>query len=321
MKLPGVSSVSVSSRVPGEWKNLPQVRVTTPENNAGLLCYFIGADENFFDTYEMKLVSGINFREDFPGDSSSIIINEIAAEKLGISQPGEEVVIPSVNMAVNEQLLEEPFRARVIGIVRNFNFQSLHQEIAPLVIGYQSNPIHSIDYFTIRISSNNMAESLEQMQAAMHTVDPNHLLEYNFLDERLSDFYTQDLQSSRLFAVAAGVAIGLACLGLFSLVSFNTAQRTREIGVRKVLGATTSQITVMLCSEYVKLVAIGFAIAIPLSFWALNQWLCSFAYRISVAWLILLTACTISFAVTIVTVGLKSMRAAVANPADSLRTE
>jgi putative ABC transport system permease protein len=224
-------------------------------------------------------------------------------------------------MAVNDELLEEPFHARVIGIVADFNFQSLHQQIDPLVIGYQNNPIHSIDYFTLRMSTSNMDASLKQIQAIMYTVDPSHLLEHNFLDERLADFYRQDIQRGRLFAVAATVAIGLACLGLFSLVSFNTEQRTKEIGVRKVLGATVSQITLMLCSEYVKLVVIGFLIAIPVAVWALNEWLSSFAYRISVDWFILITACIISLVVTIFTVGFKSLRAAVANPANSLRTE
>jgi putative ABC transport system permease protein len=318
--IPSATHVTVTSRVPGEWKNLPQVRVNTLENPKGPSAYFIGADENFIATFEMILLSGRNFQESFPGDSSSVILNETAATELGVAA-GDEVVIPSELGGAEEEMLDQPYKATVIGIVKDFHFQSLHQKIAPMVIGYRNNPINNIDYFTVRLQNVNMENVLEAMGAAIHRVDPNHLLEYNFLDQRLADFYEADKKRSALFMIAAGVAIALACLGLFSLVSFSTAQRTKEIGVRKVLGASVTQVTVLLSKDYVKLVVIGFVLAAPFSVWALQGWLSSFAYRIDIGWLILTAACLVSLAIALLTVGYKSIRAAVANPVKSLRSE
>lgn len=318
--IPSASHVTVTSRVPGEWKNLPQVRVNTSENPNGPSAYFIGADENFLATFEIKLLTGRNFQESFPADSSSVILNETAAAQLGVRE-GAQVVIPSELGAAEEELLDQPYRATVIGIVQDFHFQSLHQKIAPMVIGYRNNPISNIDYFTVRLQNTNMDKALEAMGAAIHRVDPNHLLEYNFLDQRLADFYQADKKRSALFTMAAVVAIALVCLGLFSLASFNTALRTKEIGVRKVLGASVSQIMVLLSKDYLKLVAIGFILAAPFSVWVLREWLSSFAYRIEIDWIILAGACAVSLLVALLTVGYKSIRSAVANPVKSLRSE
>ncbi len=319
-QIPGATHVSVSSRIPGEWKNLAQVRTITSTDPVGSFNYFIGADEDFLNTFEIQLMQGRNFQTDFPADSSSVLLNETAARLMNV-EVGDELTVPSVNMAVSENPLDAPFRARVIGIIQDFHFQSLHQKIAPLMIGYRNNPVQSIDYFTMRLNTNDLEKSLEAMQAALHKVDNSHLLEYNFLDQRLSDFYKADEKRSALFTMAAVVAVALACLGLFSLASFNTALRTKEIGVRKVLGASVSQITVLLSKDYLKLVALGFVLAAPFSWWALQGWLASFAYRIEIGWLILAVACIISLLIALLTVGYKSVMAAIANPIHSLRSE
>lgn len=319
--IPGVTSVSVSSRIPGEWKNFPTVPLNTFANPNGPRAYYIGADENFLSTFKMQLVAGRNFQEDMPADSSSVLINETAANLLGITEPGLEAVIPSVNMAVADVPLGEPFKVKIIGIVKDFHFQSLHQKVAPMVIAYRNNPIHRIDYFTVRVSMEDMDNKLARMQEIFYNIDGEHLLEANYLDQRLAQNYQQDAKRGQLFGMTAIIAIVLACLGLFSLASFTTALRTKEIGVRKVLGASVAQVTFMLSSDYIKLVGLGFILAVPFSYWALQGWLSSFAYRIEIGWLILATACLISIVIALMTVGYKSIRAAISNPVNSLRNE
>lgn len=322
MSIPEVKDVTVSSRVPGEWKNLPQVGVAVGNSETPEQFYFMGVDDAFFRTFEIDLVAGRNFTAINPADSASFIINETAAKALGFNgRPGEPLSIASVNYAVSEDRLEHPFKGRIIGIVKDFHFQSLHQKIGPLIVAYYNNPIHSIDYFSVRLTEGNVPAVLKQMERALHKVDPTHLLEYNFLDQRLEDFYRQDVKRGQIFALAAGVSIGLACLGLFSLVSFMTEQRTKEIGVRKVLGATSAQIVLMLSGNYLKLVMIGFVIATPLAIWTLGKWLESFAYRITIDWITVLAACILSLMVALLTVGYKSLGAAKRDPVKSLRNE
>lgn len=319
--IPGVSSVSVSSRIPGEWKNFPTVPLNTFDNPNGPRAYFIGADEEFLSTFKMQLVAGRNFSSSMPADSSSILINETAAAVLGITEPGLEAVIPSVNMSVTDVPLREPFKVKIIGIVKDFHFQSLHQKVAPMVIAYRNNPVHRIDYFTVRVAMEDMDKKLAAMQEIFYEVDGEHVLEANYLDQRLAENYQQDAKRGQLFGMTAIIAIVLACLGLFSLASFNTALRTKEIGVRKVLGASVAQVTFMLSSDYIKLVGIGFILAVPVSYWALQSWLSSFAYRIEIGWFILAAACAISILIALLTVGYKSIRAALANPVNALRSE
>jgi putative ABC transport system permease protein len=189
------------------------------------------------------------------------------------------------------------------------------------MIAYRSSPVQSIDYFTVRLLPGDLENTLKSMEKVIKQIDPDHPLEYNFLDDRLADFYQEDKKRGELFGMAALVSIGIACLGLFSLASFNTEQRTKEIGIRKTLGASVAQITVLLSSDYVKLVAIGFLIAAPLSLWALNKWLSTFAYRVEIGALILSVAGVLSVSIALLTVGLKSVKAAMSNPVKSLRNE
>jgi putative ABC transport system permease protein len=321
-RIPNVSSVCVSSRVPGEWKNIPQTGITFNGTDVKEKLFFMGADDAFLKTFGIDLISGRNFSESIPGDSASFLVNETAAKMLGIQVPAnDEVSIERVNYSVEDSDLEQPFKGRVIGVVKDFHFQSLHQQIGPLLIAWRSNPIHSIDYFSLRLSGGDWPVALKEVEKAFQKVDETHLIEYNFLDQRLADFYREDIKRGEIFAVATGIAIALACLGLFSLASFMTEQRTKEIGIRKALGATTSQIVVMLSGSYLKLVVVGFIIATPLAVWALSHWLESFAYRISIGWLSVGAACVLSLFIAIVTVGLKSLKAAMENPVRALRSE
>ena len=254
--------------------------------------YFIGADDAFLKTYQVALVKGRNFLQGTP-DSASVLINETAAKALRIINPSQQLIeIPSVNFGGDFSPLNKPFTARVIGIVKDFNFQSLHEPLAPMVIACQNNPIHSIDYFTVRLAPGNESATLKSMDAILHNIDQNHLFEYHFLDKQWDLFYRNDRIRETIFLAMAALAIFIACLGLFGLSTYAAEQRIKEIGIRKVLGASVTQLTQMLSKDFLKLVFIACIIAFPLSCWIMNKWLQSFAYRINISWWMFIAAGT-----------------------------
>jgi putative ABC transport system permease protein len=313
-KLPQVKDVTVSSRVPGEWKDLPRIAVKNEkiQTPAGEEMYFIGVDDHFLKTYEVGLLKGRNFDKTVLGDSSSVLINELAAKQLGITQPSEQLI---------DMPLEKPFRVRVIGIVKDFNFQSLRQPVAPMLLGYQKNPIQNIDYFTLRLTSNASSETLRQMDAILHSVDPKHLFEYHFLDKQWDLFYREDQIRQTIFLIVALLTILIACLGLFGLATYAAEQRIKEIGIRKVLGASVGSIVTMLSKDFLKLVLVATIIAFPLSWLAMHNWLQDFAYRINISWWIFAAGGLIALLIALFTISFQAIKAAIANPVRSLRNE
>jgi putative ABC transport system permease protein len=322
--LPDVTSVSVSSRVPGEWKNLLKTELRPPGayEERGQTPWFLGADENFLETFDIELISGRNFDSGRPADSSSIILNLQAAKALGFSEAsGQEVRLMSRINNGAERLYDEPIRARVIGITADFNFQSLYEPVSPLVLGYRNNSIQSIDYFTARISGHNVDNTIAQMTDILHSVDPDQLFEYHFLDEQIANFYESDTRRGLMFTIAALCAIFIACLGLFGLAAFTAEQRTKEIGIRKVLGASTAGIVRLLSLDFLKLVCISLAIASPVAWYFLNDWLQNFAYHIEIKWWVFVLVGLIAIVITFITVSFQSIKSALANPIESLRAE
>lgn len=322
-KIPGVTNVSVTSRVPGEWKVIPKVKVKIPGrfSTQGEDVYYIAADREFLKTFEVNLLSGRNFNSGI-ADSSVVLINETCAKMLGITQPSEQILeIPSIAFSGNAEAFSEPFRPRVVGIVKDFNFQSMREKVGPMIVGYQRNPVHSIDYFTSKISSVNTKAILKRMEDVLRKIDASHLFEYNFLDKRWELFYRQDEKRQTIFLGIAILTILIACLGLFGLAAFAAEQRVKEIGVRKVLGASVSSIVGMLSKDFAKLVVIGSLIALPVAWWAMNNWLADFAYRIHISWWILVVAPAVALIIALLTVSVQAIKAAVVNPVKSLRNE
>ncbi|HEY6978640.1 MAG TPA: FtsX-like permease family protein [Chitinophagaceae bacterium] len=322
-KLAQVRDVSVSSRVPGEWKGLPKVKVKNDNTSAsqGNDMYFLGVDDQFLKTYQVKLLKGRNFLSGNT-DSSTVMINETAAKVLGITEPSEQIIsIPSVNFDGDFSPLDKPFYVRVAGIVKDFNFQSLHEPIAPMVLAFQNNPIHSIDYFTARLSAGDISSTLKQMDAVLHSIDQNHLFEYHFLDKQWELFYQQDKIRETIFFMVAMLAIAIACLGLFGLVTYAAEQRVKEIGIRKVLGASVENIAAMLSRDFLKLIMIAAVIAFPVAWFAMNKWLQDFAYRIDMSWWMFALATLVALIIALVTISFQAIKAAIANPVKSLRTE
>ena len=313
-KLAQVKNVSASSRVPGEWKDLPKVKVKnekiqTPE---GEDMYFLGVDDQFLKTYQINLTKGRNFETGSLADSSSVIINETAAKELGIINPSEQPVeIPG----------DEPFTAHVVGIVKDFNFQSLREPVAPMVLGFQKNPIQSIDYFTVKVNTNMVGNTIKEMDAILRNIDQNHLFEYHFLDKQWDLFYREDHIRETIFLMVSMLTIFIACLGLFGLATYTAEQKTKEIGIRKVLGASVSSIMALLCKDFLLLVGIAAVIAFPVAWLTMNKWLDEFAYRINISWWIFIIAGFTAIIIALVTISFQAIKAAVANPVKSLRSE
>jgi putative ABC transport system permease protein len=316
--------VSVTSRVPGEWKIIPTVKIR-PQGDGGehRIAYLIAADEHFSGTFGVELLQGRSF--DSQADSSAVLLNETAAKALGIeAASGQLVEIPSRSFGGTYDPLNEanqPFMARVIGIVKDFHFQSLREKIAPLVLAYQNNPVHVIDYFTVSIAEGNLPATLKRIEAAMAKIDPDHTFEYHFLDEQLARFYLEDQRRETLLIWVALAAIFIACLGLFGLATFTAEQRVKEIGVRKVLGASIPSIVMLLSKDFLKLVLVAILVASPIAWYATHRWLQEFAYHIDVAWWIFALAGLLAVGIALLTVSFQSIKAALMNPVKSLRNE
>ncbi len=314
LQSPDVKMVSVTSRVPGEWKDIRELDVRpdgAPESELQTMNFF-GVDQHFLSTFEVELVSGRNFKESMTTDTTAVLINEAAAEALGWDDPVGKTFHANGRRS---------FTPHVIGVVKDFNFRSLHEKIGPLILGHSHNPVHSIDYFTSKVNGRNIPATLKYLQSVHEKYDPVTPFEYHFLDQQIENFYRNDQRTSTLFGMAAGLAVFIACLGLAGLASFTAEQRTKEIGVRKVLGATVMQIVVLLSKEFSKLVLVALLLAAPISYFFMNKWLENFAYHTNVGVDTFLLAGIIALAIAGLTVSCQAIKAAVNNPVESLRYE
>jgi putative ABC transport system permease protein len=325
-KIPTVKSVSVTSRVPGEWKSIVTIRIkNTGSTDEPNVSYLIGADKNFLKTYEIKLLQGRNF--DTPADSAAVILNETAAKMLGITEAsGQSVEIPARSwngdgtfVPVNDD--NTPFKPNVIGIVKDFHFQSLRDKIEPLVLAYNNNPIFVIDYYSARIESKDIPGTLNKLKTVMVNNDATDPFEYHFLDDQLALFYVEDERRQTLLIWVALATIFIACLGLFGLATYSAEQRVKEIGVRKVLGASAVNLASLLSKDFLKLVLIANGIAFPIAWWATNKWLQEYAYHINVEWWVFALSGASAIVIALLTVSYQAIKAAIVNPIKSLRTE
>jgi putative ABC transport system permease protein len=325
-KISTVKNVSVTSRVPGEWKSIQTIKIkNTGSTDESRVSYLIGADKDFLKTYEIKLLQGRNF--DTPSDSVAVIINETAAKMLGITEAsGQTVEIPELSwngdgtfVPVNDD--NAPFKPNVIGIVKDFHFQSLRNKIEPLVLAYNQNPVMVIDYYTARIAATDIKGTLDKLKKVMVDNDRDDPFEYHFLNDQLALFYIEDSRRQTILIWAALSTIFIACLGLFGLATYSAEQRIKEIGVRKVLGASVYNLASLLSKDFLKLVLIANGIAFPVAWWATNKWLQEYAYHIDIGWWIFVVAGISACAIALITISYQAIKAAIANPVKSLRTE
>ena len=309
--IPSVKSVTLSSSVPGGGNPGAYSEVENQKGDmqiANLELYFV--DFDYIPNYSMKMVAGRAFSRDFKTDTTqAMVLNESAVKLLGYASPGD---------AVGKRFRQWGREGKIIGVMKDFHFRSLQQEIKPLSMRIEPNGCHLI---SANITGNNVPATLAAIEEKWKTLIPNRPFNYFFLDEFFDRQYRSEQRFGNLFLNFAILAIFISCLGLLGLASYSTYQRTREIGIRKVMGASVSGIVHLLSKEFLALLFIAFVIASPIAWLVMHRWLEDFSYRIGIHWWIFMVSGTIAFVVAIFTVSFQAIRAALANPVISLRTE
>lgn len=316
-----VMSITTSTRVPGEWKSFPVATVTNSANPLGREMIFVGIDKDFLKTYGIKLLEGRTI-DDPTADSLKVVLTEMAVEQLGLINPiGQILEIPSTRRGGSSEPLERPFRVEVIGVVENFHFESLRTHMMPVIFGAPNTTIQRIDYYTLRIKTSDWGKTLASLQEINTKIDPDSPLEYTFLESRFEDLYMADTKRGQIFVTLSIIVVLIACMGLFALVSYSVESRTKEIGVRKVLGASVSSIVGLVSKEFLILVGFACVIAVPMSYFFMSEWLKDFAYRISLGAGSFIVAGLLAALIAFITISLRTMKAATENPVKALRSE
>jgi putative ABC transport system permease protein len=312
LKDPRVASMSVSDYLPAGPSNNNNFFIYPGDNSTQLLKTLrYDIDDNYIPTMGMQMALGRNFNKDLRTDSSAAILNQTAIRSLGWEQH------PLGHTLTNTGNDGRKFTFRVIGVVKDFHFRSLHEPISPLVMILSNNPATMI----LKTKTRDIAGLIATMQKTWASYTHDAPLAYSFLDQRFFDTYNAERRTALILGIFAGLTIFVACMGLFGLAAFTAEQRTKEIGIRKVLGATVGGIVSLLSKDFLKLVAIAFIIAAPISWFVMNKWLQDFAYHIDFSAWILIGVAVLALAITLLTVSFQAISAALANPVKSLRSE
>jgi len=273
---------------------------------------YITADYGFIPTYGMQMAAGRNFSKAFATDTNNFIINEEAVKEFGWK---------TAENALDKDMVYGNVKGKIIGVVKDFHFESLHQKIIPLLFSLPA-PNNYYGKISIKVDGNNTKAAIAAVEQTWHKYLPETPFDFTFLDERFGQLYNSEQQQGSLFTIFSCIAIFIACLGLFGLSAFTISQRVKEIGVRKVLGASVPQIVTELSKDFLKLVLIAMIIGLPVAFFSMNKWfLGDFAFRINISWWVLLMAGIIALIIAFVTISFQSIKAALANPVKSLRSE
>jgi putative ABC transport system permease protein len=308
-KLPGVKSVSISDYLPIEgtkrdgmtfW-NEGKLNIDPP---IGVQMWEV--DPDYINTMGMKIIKGRNFSFNMPTDySNAIIINQTMAKEFGFTNP------------IGKRIQHRWHAYEIIGVVKDFNYESMKEEIGGLclVLG------HSPNIVAVKVNTSDMNNIINSITGVWNRFSPDQPIRYTFLDESFAKMYSSIQRTGKIFSTFAMLAIIIACLGLFALSSFMIMQRTKEIGIRKVLGASLSGIFGLLSGEFIKLILLANIIAWPVAYYFMNKWLEDFAYRIDISWWMFVLSGGIALLIALATVSYQAIKAAIANPVESLRYE
>lgn len=309
LKNPGVKSVAISTSVMGQeiyWTNGYQ-SLDHKELGASTV-YRLGIDYDFIPQFEMKLLAGRNFSKDFPSDQKAAILNEQALKQFGFISPKD---------AVGRKIFSGD-TLTIIGVVENFHHLGLQKPIDPQLITLRLN---AKDAVSVKLQTSDLQGSIAAVKTAWTKYFPNDPFDYFFLDDQFNAQYQSDQRFGEMFTLFASLAILIACFGLIGLSAYNILQRTKEVGIRKVLGASTQNVVYILSKDFLLLVIISFVIAAPVSWFIMHHWLQDFAFRIDISWWVMAVAGLLAFVIAWATISFQAIKAAFANPVKSLRTE
>ena len=272
-------------------------------------------DGSFLQTLGIKPVAGRLFSNDFPADTNfRMIVNEETIRELGFASPQK-----AIGERVGLDFRGQNYRWTIIGVVKDFHFQDLHLRIEPYAFQLNNQP--SYNYLVVHAKAADISRLLSSISASWHRLNPNEPFEYSFMDEDFQKNYEAENRLGAIVGYFTIIAILISCLGLFGLATFSAEQRFKEIGVRKVLGASVTGIVTLLSKDFLKLVAVSIAIASPIAWWVMNKWLLDFAYRKNISWTVFVITSIAALFIALFTVSFQAIRAAVSNPVKSLRTE
>lgn len=307
----GVQAVSFSSNTPVEdgidsWQPI-RYNNAIKETDFKAITKF--ADNGFVSTYKLKLVAGRNLEPS--GFTKEFLVNESLVKKLGLKKP-EYILNQQISM------WGDRIKCTVVGVVKDFNNRSFRNDLAPMLISTNTTMYNQAG---IKLNTTNMPATLQAVKNIMEETYPNFVFEYKFLDEKIGSFYKQENQLANLYKIFAALAIFLSCLGLYGLASFMAVQKIKEVGIRKVLGATVTNIVFLFSKEFVLLIGVAFAISTPIAWIFMQKWLQNYVFRIEMNWWIFIIGGLLSIIIALITVSYHGIKAAIANPIDSLKTE
>ncbi len=310
--LPGVVRVSNASQVPGRHFNGSLFRLADMPDDAALPIEYTYASYDYVETLGLEIVAGRSLSRAFTTDSLAVLLNETAVQQLGLDDPiGKELVWGGESTYT------------IVGVVKDFHITSLHREIGPVVLlGPDPRNTNRPNLLAIaRLEVEDLSTTLAALEHTWNQFAPQEPFAYTFLDETFAQLYEAEQQTSRLITLFAGLAILIACFGLFGLAAYMAEQRTKEIGIRKVFGATISGIVLLLSKDFAKLVVAAIVVGAPLAYLTMQRWLDTFAYRVEISWVIFLVTGLAALGVALLTVSFQAIRAALADPVEALRYE
>jgi putative ABC transport system permease protein len=312
-RLTEIKAVSQADNYPSQKVSRDWIYFLEGSNgSAGKDVKFIFTDHNYTKALGIKILSGRDFRMN---DSGRVLINETFARGLGLTTE----TAPGKRLYPQQEPGEKLFYLEIAGVMKDFNYNSLHDEVKPLMLRYA--PKVATDNVIVNADSKNYSDLLKKMNTVWKQHLPGVPFEYSFLNEEVQKQYEAEISLSSTINLFTAIAILISCLGLFGLSAFSAEQRTKEIGVRKVLGANVFSLSSLLSKDFLKLTAIAFVIAIPIAWWVMNEWLQAFSYRVHLSWWMFALAGALAMLLTLLTVSVQAIRAALANPIKSLRTE
>src|SRR5260221_552049 len=309
LRIPGVKSMTASTNVPGDeifWASGIKRLVGGPENS--ISGYTVGIDHDYISSFNLKLAAGRGFDMQHQNERKHVILNRAMAEALDFKDP---------KTALSEKVIQND-TLEVVGVLENYHQMSLKEVVAPLVFRYTPN---FASFYAFKIEGKDYQRILASLDEPWKTYFPGNPMDYFFLDKFFNRQYESDRQFGQVFSIFTGLAIFIACLGLFGLASFMTIQRTKEIGIRKALGSTSTKIILLLSKGFIQLVLVANLIAWPLAWWIMNSWLQSFPYHININPVLFIVAGLGVVAIAFLSVGFQTFKAALINPAETLKYE